>query len=97
MEGEQCGGMAGRDISEAESSQCFDHDAGFGSIRRLLSSKTCKLNQTDYICKVEDITLHRSLCPERMLNVADVKRLLQPGVNAAMPQLLKSQCFGVTA
>lgn len=30
----------------------LNHDAGFGSVRRLLSPKTCKLNQAGRICKI---------------------------------------------
>ena len=78
----------------------LNHDAGFGSVRRLLSpedmqtesgwpylqSRRSRLSQES---RVHD-------CLRRMLNVADVKSLLQPGVNAANATLLKSQCFGVT-
>ena len=33
----------------------LNHDAGFGPVRGLLSSKTCKLNQAGHICKVGDL------------------------------------------
>jgi hypothetical protein len=41
----------------------LNHDAGFGSVRRLLSPKTCKLNQAGRICKVGDLAFRRSLGP----------------------------------
>lgn len=42
---------------------CLNHDAGFGSVRRLLSPKTYKLNQAGRICKVGDLAFRRSLGP----------------------------------
>jgi hypothetical protein len=41
----------------------LNHDAGFGFVRRLLSSKTCKPNHTSGICKVGDLVFRRSLGP----------------------------------
>jgi hypothetical protein len=41
----------------------LNHDAGFRSVRRLLSSKTCKLNQAGYFYKVGDLAFRRGLKP----------------------------------
>jgi len=41
----------------------WNHDAGFGSVRRLPSPKTCKLNQAGRICKIGDLAFRRSLGP----------------------------------
>ena len=41
----------------------WNHDAGFGSVRRLLSPKTWKLNQAGHICKIRDLAFRRSLGP----------------------------------
>lgn len=41
----------------------LDHDTGFGPVRGLLSSKTCKLNQAGHIYKVEYLVFRRSLGP----------------------------------
>jgi hypothetical protein len=40
-----------------------DHNAGFGPVRGLLSSKTCKPNQAGRICKLEGLVFRRSLGP----------------------------------
>lgn len=41
----------------------LNHDAGFGSVRRLLSPKIWKLNQAGHICKIGDLAFRRSLGP----------------------------------
>ena len=41
----------------------LNHDAGFGSVRRLLSPKTRKLNQTGIYTKLGDLAFRRSLGP----------------------------------